>query len=66
MGLPQSRHYAIRSDLPPADTKAWADLLDTMYDEFFRRLVLRTGMRRQSPEHPNVYMFARQQDYLDT
>ena len=23
-------------------------------------------MRRQSPEHPNVYMFARQQDYLDT
>ena len=66
VGLPQSRHYAIRSDLPPADTKAWAELLDTMYDEFFRRLVVRTGMRRQSPEHPNVFMFARQQDYLDT
>ena len=64
--LPESRHYVIRSDLPPADTAQWAALLDTMHDEFTRRLVQRVGMRRRSPDHPNVFMFARQQDYLDT
>jgi hypothetical protein len=64
--LPTSRHYAIRSDLEPAQTKAYADHLDIMYDEFVRRLVDRTGLRRQSPEHPTVLMFRSQQDYLDT
>ena len=64
--LPTSRHYAIRSDLPPEQTKAYADHLDVMYDEFVRRLVDRTGLRRQSPEHPTVLMFRSQQDYLDT
>jgi hypothetical protein len=64
--LPQSRYYVIRSDLGTDETKRWADLLDTMYDEYTRRLVQRVGMRRRSPDHPNVYMFSRQQDYLDT
>jgi hypothetical protein len=64
--LPTSRYYSIRSDLPAADTKAYADHLDIMYDEFARRLVNTTGLRRRSPEYPNVLMFAKQQDYLDT
>jgi hypothetical protein len=64
--LPTSRYYSIRSDLPPADTKAYADHLDVMYDEFARRLVSTTGLKRRSPEFPNVLMFAKQQDYLDT
>ena len=64
--LPTSRYYSIRSDLPAADTKAYADHLDIMYDEFARRLVNTTGLRRRSPEFPNVLMFAKQQDYLDT
>lgn len=64
--LPTSRYYSIRSDLPAADTKAYADHLDIMYDEFARRLVNTTGLKRRSPEFPNVLMFAKQQDYLDT
>jgi len=64
--VPQSRHYSIRSDLPVAQTKEYADHLDTMYDEYFRRLVKQAGLRQRSPEYPNVYMFASQQDYLDT
>ncbi len=63
---PQSRYYTIRSDLAPEDTKRWADLLDVMYDEFSSRLVRGVGVRQRSPGHPNVYMFARQRDYLDT
>jgi hypothetical protein len=64
--VPQSRHYSIRSDLPAAQTKEYADHLDTMYDEYFRRLVKQAGLRQRSPEYPNVFMFASQQDYLDT
>ena len=41
--VPQSRHYSIRSDLPVAQTKEYADHLDTMYDEYFRRLVKQAG-----------------------
>lgn len=64
--LPTSRYYAIRSDLAPELTKRYADHLDTMYDEFARRLVVRSGLRKRSPDIPNVLMFASQQDYLDT
>lgn len=64
--LPSSRHYTIRSDLAPELTKQYADHLDTMYDEYFRRLVQQAGLRKRSPEYPNVFMFATQQDYLDT
>ena len=64
--LPASRHYSIRSDLGPELTARYADHLDTMYEEYARRLVARTGLRKRSPEVPNVLMFASQQDYLDT
>lgn len=61
--LPRSRHYAIRSDLSFEETKHFADLLDTMHREYNR---LMQGLRPRGREYPTVYMFARQQDYLDT
>ncbi|MBX3354546.1 MAG: DUF1570 domain-containing protein [Phycisphaeraceae bacterium] len=61
--LPTSRHYTIRSDLAFAETKAYADLLDTMYREYTR---LMQGLRRRGQEHLTVYMFASPQDYRDT
>lgn len=64
--LPQSRYYSIRSDLGRELTTQYAAHLDTMYDEYARRLVQGGGLRRRSPEFLNVFMFARQQDYLDT
>jgi hypothetical protein len=64
--LPQSRYYSIRSDLGRDLSTQYAAHLDTMYDEYSRRLVQGGGLRRRSPEFLNVYMFARQQDYLDT
>ena len=64
--LPTSRFYSIRSDLTPGLTKLYADHLDTMYGEFSKQLVAQSGLRKRSPEYPNVLMFAKQQDYLDT
>jgi hypothetical protein len=64
--LPQSRYYSIRSDLGRDLSMQYAAHLDTMYDEYSRRLVQGGGLRRRSPEFLNVFMFARQQDYLDT
>lgn len=61
--LPRSRFYTIRSDLPPSETKQYADLLDTMYGEYSR---LMQGLRPRGRSHLNVYMFATEQDYLDT
>jgi len=60
---PRSRFYTIRSDLPAAQTKAYADLLDTVYLEYSR---LMTGLRQRGKPHMDVYMFASRQDYLDT
>jgi hypothetical protein len=37
-----------------------------MYDEYARRLVQGGGLRRRAPDKPNVCMFARQADYLET
>ncbi len=64
--LPQSRYYSIRSDLPADQTRALSEHLDTMYEEYSRRLVQQAGLRRRSPEYLSVYIFAFQQDYLDT
>lgn len=61
--LPRSRFYAIRSDLPAAETKLYADHLDTMYAEYSR---LTQGLRRRGKEYLDVYMFASERDYLDT
>jgi hypothetical protein len=64
--LPNSRYYTIRSDLGSAQTKQYADHLDTMYGEFTKQLIAQSGLRKRSPEYPNVLIFAKQQDYLDT
>lgn len=64
--LPTSKHYRIRSDLPADQTQKWTKRLDQMYDEYQRRLVQSAGMRRRTPEILNVFLFARQKDYLDT
>lgn len=64
--LPNSRYYTIRSDLISAQTKQYADHLDTMYGEFTKQLVAQSGLRKRSPDYPNVLMFSKQQDYLDT
>lgn len=61
--LPRSRFYTIRSDLPAEETKAYADLLDTMHLEYAR---LMRGLRQRGKAHFNVYMFSSRQDYLDT
>ncbi|MBU6209730.1 MAG: DUF1570 domain-containing protein [Planctomycetes bacterium] len=58
-----SRFYAIRSDLDRAVTARYAALLDTMYGEYTSRL---DHLRRRQPDVLAVYMFARQQDYLNT
>lgn len=63
---PSSKYYSVRSDLPVEETQRWARHLDTMYEEFTRRLVHGGGLRRRTPEVLNVLIFARQQDYLDT
>ncbi len=64
--LPTSRYYALRSDLSPELTRAFGEHLDTMYDEFMRRLVQGSGLKRRSAEVLDVFIFAKQQDYLDT
>jgi hypothetical protein len=58
-----SRFYAIRSDLDRAVTARYAALLDTMYGEYTSRL---DHLRRRQADVLAVYMFARQQDYLNT
>ncbi len=58
-----SRHYAIRSDLDRAQTARFASLLDTMYGEYTARL---EHMPRRRADVMAVYMFERQQDYLNT
>ncbi len=61
--VPRSRFYAIRSDLPVEETRRYADLLDTMYQEYSR---LMQGLRPRGAAHLDVFMFATEQDYLDT
>lgn len=61
--LPRSRFYTIRSDLPAEDTRRYANLLDTMYLEYTR---LMKGLRPRGSAHLDVFMFATEQDYLDT
>lgn len=61
--LPTSRFYTIRSDLPPEETKRYADLLDAMHREYMR---LMQGLRKRGRPHLDVFMFATQPDYLDT
>ena len=61
-----SRYYSVRSDLPPDLTREYAAHLDTMYDEYSKRLVKQAGLRKNAKDYWNVYMFASQQDYLDT
>jgi hypothetical protein len=63
---PQSKYYNVRSDLAVPETQTWARHLDTMYEEYTRRLVMGGGLRRRTPEVLNVFLFARRQDYLDT
>lgn len=63
---PKSKYYSVRSDLSIEATQQWARHLDTMYEEYTRRLVQGGGLRRRTPEVLNVLIFARQQDYLDT
>ena len=58
-----SRFYAIRSDLDRTVTARYAALLDTMYGEYTSRL---DHLRRRQADVLAVYMFARQQDYLNT
>lgn len=58
-----SRFYAIRSDLDRTVTARYAALLDTMYGEYTSRL---EHLRRRQPDVLAVYMFTRQQDYLNT
>ena len=58
-----SRFYAIRSDLDRAVTARYSALLDTMYGEYTSRL---DHLRRRQADVLAVYMFARQQDYLNT
>lgn len=64
--LPKSKYYSIRSDLTAEETQKWARHLDIMYEEFTRRLVQGGGLQRRSPEVLNVFIFARERDYLDT
>ena len=58
-----SRFYAIRSDLDRTVTARYAALLDTMYGKYTSRL---DHLRRRQADVLAVYMFARQQDYLNT
>ena len=58
-----SRYYAIRSDLPEADTREIAKGLDLMYVEYQKRLA---GLEARGPGQLNVFIFSRRQDYLDT
>jgi len=62
-GLPTSRFYSLRSDLPDELTRELADHLDTMYVEYARRLA---SLGQRAPAPLNVFMFATQRDYLDT
>ncbi|MDA1008349.1 MAG: DUF1570 domain-containing protein [Planctomycetota bacterium] len=62
-GPSTSRHYRIRSDLPAEVTQRYAAHMDTMYDEYMRRL---DSLRLRTPPALDVMMFATRQDYLDT
>jgi Protein of unknown function (DUF1570) len=61
--LPSSRFYQLRSDLSPADTRAYGHHLDLLYVEYKRRM---GGLEQRTPEVLNVLMFATQQDYINT
>jgi hypothetical protein len=58
-----SEHYYIRTDLPPAETRAYARHLDFMYKEFSRRLA---SLPPRGPEQLDVYIFAKRDEYLRT
>jgi hypothetical protein len=58
-----SRFYAVRSDLPEAETRELARRLDLMHAEYQKRLA---GLEQRVPGQLNVFMFARERDYLDT
>ncbi len=62
-GAPTSKHYRLRSDLPPDDTKRYAAHQDLMYGEYMKRL---GSLRLRTPPALDVMMFAKRQDYLDT
>lgn len=61
--LPTSRFYVLRSDLPLAQTREFAELLDTMNAEYSKRLHM---LELRTKPELNVYMFAKRKDYLDT
>jgi len=61
--LPRSRHFRIRSDLPPEQTRRYAELLDTMHGAY-RRVF--QGLRLRGREEPVVFMFASEDDYRRT
>ncbi|MEY3021688.1 MAG: hypothetical protein RIS86_886 [Planctomycetota bacterium] len=61
-GEVRSRHYRILSDLPPDETRVYAEHLDLMYGEYARRLA---SLPQRAPEVPFVLMFRRQSDYLE-
>lgn len=62
-GLPTSRHFVIRSDLPRDRVQRLAAHLDGMFAEYVARLASLTP-RREGVF--NVYIFASQDDYVAT
>lgn len=58
-----SRYYRIRTDLPDDLARAYARHLDRMYEEYAQRLA---SLPPRIPERLNIYLFARQVDYLYT
>ncbi len=62
-GAPTSKHYRLRSDLTPDETRRYAAHQDLMYGEYMKRL---GSLRLRTPPVLDVMMFAKRQDYLDT
>jgi hypothetical protein len=62
-GPATSRFYRIRSDLPKDELRSIAQRLDTIYQEYQKRL---GGMQQRTEEVLDVLVFATQADYLAT
>ena len=56
-------HYSLKTDLPREEARELATHLNVMYEHYSRRLA---SLPQRAPEVLNVYIFARQADYLST
>ena len=59
----KSRHYEVVSTLDAATTRAAADHMDQMYDQYARIL---SGLRVRRQQRLQMYLFGTQEDYLAT